>query len=552
MSSAARRPDIDWLRIVATWLLFVFHTAKVFDPAPFFHIRNPETSIVMMILAGFIGLWHMPLFFLLAGWSIPRSLGARGTSGFVRERVARLVVPLVAGSNCFGPIMKYLELSSGLELSATGLRVSPQLQESFRQVIPQGLGVAPPFTESFLDFLPSFFTQLGRFTWGHLWFLAYLFTLTLVWLPLFRALLGRRPADRMSSAWVWAPVAPLVLIQLILRPFWPGIQNLYDDWANVAYYSTYLICGFLLAWSPALAAAVSAAWRRALVIAAAATLVLLLLVLGAPLGPMVALAGTAVAGWGWNLALLGATREYVRRPAPAYLIESALPIYILHQPAIIVVGYFLVLPLGLGVWPKFVLLLLGSIGVTLAVYHLLVRPFAVPRVLLGMKAAAPRRSSVTLGRAASAAALLFAVLCARDALAATPEGLWYAEGGAAQVEITSCGDALCGRVVWLRGPFDADGCALRDRENPAPELRARPILGLEVLRGLRPAADGRWTGGTIYDPSSGRTYRCEAQLADADRLRLRGYVGVTWLGRTTQWVRVGSEARQCAESSAVP
>ncbi len=194
MPPAARRPDIDWLRIVATWLLFVFHTAKVFDPAPFFHIRNGETSIVMMILAGFIGLWHMPLFFLLAGWSIPGSLGARGSRGFVRERVARLVVPLVAGSVCFGPIMKYLELSSGLEMSAGGLRVSPELQESFRQVIPQGLGVAPPFTESFLDFLPSFFTQLGRFTWGHLWFLAYLFVLSLVWLPLFRALQRRRPA----------------------------------------------------------------------------------------------------------------------------------------------------------------------------------------------------------------------------------------------------------------------------------------------------------------------------------------------------------------------
>ncbi len=242
----------------------------------------------------------------------------------------------------------------------------------------------------------------------------------------------------------------------------------------------------------------------------------------------------------------------MRRPAPPYLTESALPIYILHQPAIVVVGYFLILPLGLGVWAKFVLLLLASIGVTLAVYHLLARPFAVPRVLLGMKPAAPPRLPVALGRAASATALLLAVLCAGDARAATPEGLWYAEGGAAQVEIAPCGEALCGRVVWLRGPLDMDGCALRDRQNPAPELRTRPILGLEVLRGLRPAADGRWTGGAIYDPSSGRTYRCEAQLADADRLRLRGYVGVTWLGRTTQWVRVGSEERLCAESSATP
>src|SRR5215475_6299425 len=126
-----RRPDVDWLRIVATWLLFVFHSAKVFDPAPFFHIRNVETSLGMMVLAGFIGLWHMPLFFLLAGWSVVTPLSRRGAGGFLRERVARLVVPLVAGTICFGPLMKYLELRSGLDLSATGLRVSPALQDSF-------------------------------------------------------------------------------------------------------------------------------------------------------------------------------------------------------------------------------------------------------------------------------------------------------------------------------------------------------------------------------------------------------------------------------------
>src|SRR4029453_7216217 len=233
-----------------------------------------------------------------------------------------------------------------------------------------------------------------------------------------------------------------LLIQLILRPIWPGIQNLYDDWANVAYYSTYLICGFLLAWSPALAAAVSAEWRRALAVAGVATCVLLLIVLGAPLGPMVALAGTAVAGWGWNLALLGAAREHVRRPAPPYLVGSGLAIYILHQPAIIVVGYYLVLPLPLGVWPKFVILVLASMGATVAVYHFLVRPFALPRVLLGMKKGPRSRPRVAPSPAASAAGVVLILLVTGRAGGATPEGLWYAEGGAAQVEIAPCAGAL--------------------------------------------------------------------------------------------------------------
>jgi uncharacterized protein (DUF2147 family) len=545
MTPPARRPDIDWLRIGATWLLFVFHGAKVFDPAPFFHVRNAETSMGMLVLAGFIGLWHMPLFFLLAGWSLAAPLRARGAAGFVRERAARLLVPLVAGSASLGPVMKYIELRGGLDLNATGLRVAPALQDGFRQVIPQGLGVAPPFDAGFLEFLPGFFTTLERFTWGHLWFLAYLFVFSVAWLPLFRALLRRQPPARAARAWVYAPLVPLVLVQLVLRPHWPGIQNLYDDWANVGYFSTFLLAGFVLAWAPALEAALVMEWRRALAIAGGATVVLLLVVLGAIPSPAVALAGSAVAGWCWVVALIGAARASLRRPAPAALVESALPIYILHQPALIVVGWFVVLPLPLGVWPKFALLVALSMGLTIAVYARLVRPFAAPRFLLGMKQAARPIAPVAAGRVATAALLAAIPLSAAPAGGATPEGLWYAEGGAAQVEITRCAEALCGRVVWLRSPLDEDGCALRDGRNPDPALRTRPVLGLEVLRGLRPEAQDTWTGGTIYDPSSGRTYRCELRLDGADRLRLRGYVGVSWLGRTTRWVRVGRENLFC-------
>ena len=109
-----RRPDIDWLRVFAVYLLFVFHVGKVFDPAPFYHIRNADLSFPMLVLCGFIGLWHMPLFFLLAGWSAVASLQTRGQRRFVVERVRKLAIPLLAGSVLLGPPIKYLELRSGL------------------------------------------------------------------------------------------------------------------------------------------------------------------------------------------------------------------------------------------------------------------------------------------------------------------------------------------------------------------------------------------------------------------------------------------------------
>ena len=139
-----RRTDIDWLRVFATYLLFPFHAAMVFNPAPFYHVRNADLSTGMLVFAGFISLWHMPLFFLLAGWSIVASLRARGTDGFVRERLLRLGVPLLVGCVFLMPPIKYLELASGLDANYRGLFVSPALQEGFRRVIPGGLPVAPP------------------------------------------------------------------------------------------------------------------------------------------------------------------------------------------------------------------------------------------------------------------------------------------------------------------------------------------------------------------------------------------------------------------------
>jgi glucan biosynthesis protein C len=546
-----RRPDIDWLRVGATYLLFLFHVGKVFDPAPFYHVRNADLSFTMLVVCGFIGLWHMPLFFLLAGWSAASSLDVRGTRGFVAERMRRLAIPLIAGCVLLGPVIKYLELRSGLDLNHAALRVSPALQDGFKTIIPNGLPTAKPFDEPFLTFLPTFFTQLDRFTWAHLWFVAYLLTLTLVYLPGFGLLLRRR--DRVASVGSWVlylPLVPLAVIQLTMRGRWPGIYNLYNDWANIAYYSVFLVAGFLLACHPTLERAVEREWKRSLVVASLATAVLFVAVLGVVQSPAVLLVGSAIAGWCFVVALLGIGKRFFTSTSPtlAYLSESAFPVYVLHQAGIVVPGYFIV-RLPLGVPAKFGLLLAVSVAVTLAAYQWLVRPFAVSRFLLGMRPnACPLRRPVALSPSTVALAVLaVGVVMAGRASAATPVGLWYAEGGAAKVAIEPCGGELCGRVVWLRSPLDDDGCDLRDRLNPDPTLRGRRVEGLEILRGLARRPDGTWANGRIYDPGSGSTYTCQLTLDGENRVRLRGYVGIPLIGRTTTWTRVGAKSRLCAQ-----
>lgn len=560
-ASNDRRYDIDWLRVAATYLLLLFHVGMVFNPAPFYHIRNGEQSFALLIVCGFIGLWHMPLFFLLAGWSAFSSLTVRGSGGFLRERFFRLFVPLVAGCVLLMPAIKYLELASGLDANYTGLSVAPSLQAGFRQVIPSGLPLAAPFDESFLAFLPTFFTQLPRFTWAHLWFVAYLLTFTLFYLPLFRRMRNSRErfARGVSALWVYAPILPLAIVQVTMRERWPGLQNLIDDWANFAYYSIYLIAGFALARFPALEEAMHREKTRALALGVASTLVLLLGVLGAYSSPAILLANTAIAGWCFVVALLGWARRKLSFTTAtlAYLTESAFPVYLLHQWAIVVPGYFVVRS-SLGLWTKFSLLLGIATALTIGLYHLLVRPFALPRFLCGMKTARrPVRQRLAVGLTGSAAVLIVLVAAgttpASDAApheSSSPLGHWYAEGGAARVEITECDWGLCGRVAFLRSPLDENGCELRDVNNPDPQQRSRPVLGLEILRATERSSDDRpeWSG-SIYDPGSGRTYSCQIRADGDDRLQLRGYVGVPLIGRTTTWIRVGREEQTCRDTA---
>ena len=369
MSRAGRRPDLDALRVFACYLLLLFHVGMVFNPAPFYHVRNGEVSFFFLVLCGFIGLWHMPLLFLLAGWSAASSLRGRGVGGFLRERWRKLAVPLVAGCLLLAPVIKYLELRSGLDLNHRGLRVSPELRESFRSVLPVDLPLAEPFHEGFLEFLPSFFTQLDRFSWSHLWFLAYLLVLTLLLLPLFVRLLRRPPrAGLRSRLWIYAPLLPLIAIQLLLRQRFPGPYNLYDDWASLSYYATFLAAGFLLAVHPDLEEAVRAEWRRSLRLALLAVSALLAGVLGIVGSPALLLAGSAGAGWCWGVAILG----------------------------------FAVVTLPLGIAAKFVLLLVAASALTLALHHLAIRPFPAARALAGLKTRPdPGRPVATLSRESS-------------------------------------------------------------------------------------------------------------------------------------------------------
>jgi uncharacterized protein (DUF2147 family) len=138
------------------------------------------------------------------------------------------------------------------------------------------------------------------------------------------------------------------------------------------------------------------------------------------------------------------------------------------------------------------------------------------------------------------------LLTATTAFGAGPSnvlGLWKTDGGDSQLELFKCGDKLCGKIVWLKVPKYIDsndgpiGTTKVDRKSPNPSLRNRPILGLQVMKGLTANGGNRWGKGVCYDPETGKSYKCNMQLTASGKLDLRGYIGISLIGRTFSLTR---------------
>ncbi len=107
------------------------------------------------------------------------------------------------------------------------------------------------------------------------------------------------------------------------------------------------------------------------------------------------------------------------------------------------------------------------------------------------------------------------------AKAGEPYGTWSM--GKVTIKVTDCGGGLCGIIVGLKEPISKiDGKPKVDRENPDASKRTRPLIGLAVLIGMKPAGDGKWQG-AIYNPDDGNTYSASIKV-DGDTLKVKGCV----------------------------
>jgi uncharacterized protein (DUF2147 family) len=117
-------------------------------------------------------------------------------------------------------------------------------------------------------------------------------------------------------------------------------------------------------------------------------------------------------------------------------------------------------------------------------------------------------------------------------------GVWKTGDGNAMVRIYKSGDKYQGRIVWLKEPNDPDtGKPKLDKNNPTENSQNRPLIGLVNIWGFKFIEKNLWDEGNIYDPKSGNTYSCTIKMMNANTLEVRGYIGVSLIGRTDVWTR---------------
>ena|SRR5580698_5264489 len=146
--------------------------------------------------------------------------------------------------------------------------------------------------------------------------------------------------------------------------------------------------------------------------------------------------------------------------------------------------------------------------------------------------------------------LTAAVLFGRASVADVPRpgdeilGVWRTTDDKSKVEIFKKNQQYFAKILSLKEPNwpanDEQGMAGKpknDRNNPKPELRNRPIAGLEFMSDFAYTGKNRWADGKIYDPEVGKTYSCKMTLVGTNKLEVRGYIGFSMLGRTVVWTR---------------
>ncbi|HEX4648934.1 MAG TPA: acyltransferase family protein [Steroidobacteraceae bacterium] len=372
MGDTQERYDfLDWLRVIAIFVLLFFHTGMIFVRWGW-HIVNAETIPALQFPMDILHRLRMPLLFVIAGAGMWFALQRRTPGQLVRERTRRLLLPLLIGMLLIVPPQIYYE----------------------RLFRGQWSG----------DYLGFFWTRVlelhpyphGDFSWHHLWFILYLYVYVLVLLP---ALLWwkQHVGSMQPGSWLYLLALPLGVNEALLRPLFPEAHNLVSDWYLFAHYLLLTAYGYVIAslrggWKWLSGQRVWALLGSVTVLAA----VKLLFAANVIHSNTASDALTAnLFSWLCVMAFLGYGYRYLSfvNPLLRWARDASYPVYIMHQTIIVVIGYY-VIQSSWTPWTKYFVIVALTLAACFALYEGCIRRLAPLRFAFGMKAlrtAAPAR-----------------------------------------------------------------------------------------------------------------------------------------------------------------
>jgi len=379
--TVSRQAYLDWLRIAAILAVLFFHSAMPFVQDENWHIYNKERSDLFSEFNFWLSRFRMPLLFFISGAVSYYMLIKYNGRYFIAQRWKRLMIPLLFGMLVIVPPQIYMER------------------------------VAQGYTGSFWQFYPSIFEGKpypeGNTSWHHLWFILYLFLYDLISVPLFKWLLfgkGRRFTEK-QLGWlakgkrIYLLMLPgmIVFAALILR--FPQTNALVNDWAMFIYWYLFVIMGYLIMCNQHLVESMVRN-RRFSMLLAFGSMIFINYIRWNDLRPSQTLGEQweqhpvtylylsiyPVIAWSWIMMLTGYAKKYIDKPHRIhdYINQAIYPFYILHQTIIVILAYYVV-KVEESILAKYLFLAGFTFFICVFIYHILIRPYNITRILFGMK-----------------------------------------------------------------------------------------------------------------------------------------------------------------------
>lgn len=373
-ASSERRPDLDWIRVGAFFLLILYHVGMFYVPWGF-HVKSPHPVAWLEPVMLLSNPWRLTLLFLVSGAATRFMADKVSAGGLAKARVARLLPPLIFAVFVIVPPQTYYEIVEKLGYSGSVLEFYGKYVTASGHWRPDGAPLITP-------------------TYNHMWFVAYLFIYTMLLAAVLPLVRGRLPAlDRGAERWLsgWRlivlPVAFLALIRLTLAPLFPVTHALIDDWYNHALSLSAFLLGFLIAKSDTIKAGLIRLRWPALALALASYGLFVWGARGSSQAWAQAAGAVAYAAdqWCMIVAILGFGARHLTRGGPVltYLTLGVFPFYIVHQTFIVVAGHHLA-RLGLPQGLEALILIAGTFAACFATYEV-VRRANLLRPLFGLK-----------------------------------------------------------------------------------------------------------------------------------------------------------------------